>query len=165
MGCVLTKQGEWLFDSTPLFGCGIMYAKYRKKWVQIYRRMPVGYPIILALCFLLSWRSRLLAYCGLPVSLQSLPGVISCTVSYICFVYLTVWALERFKLAFLERDIKDYSFEIYLSQCISIPVVAYICVKSLDALPFALVLCLVTLLLTLLFRQIIRLIKKILYYG
>lgn len=60
---------------------------------------------------------------NLPMSLQTLPGIISCTIAAICFVAFVVLFMEQYSQKFKMDKIKDFSFEIYLSQCISISII------------------------------------------
>ena len=73
-----------------------------------------------------SWLSYFLRMLHVTYSLQTFNGIISCTISALVLVGVIIITLETCKLLFLTRyHLPDYSFEIYLSQCISISFVTH----------------------------------------
>lgn len=119
--------GEWIYMSTPCFVVGVFIAFHKARietWILSRKYCNL---FIASLFFLITWRSNLLRLLGLPSSLQTLSGVIGCSISAIAFVYLLVSILVSFDLKKIEMfRLGDWSFEIYLSQCIILPIAFYL---------------------------------------
>ena len=95
--------------------------KMKVAFLYSFININTEYFVVLMIVFMCSWRSYFLRMLHVTYSLQTFNGIISCTISALVLVGVIIITLETCKLLFLTRyHLPDYSFEIYLSQCISI---------------------------------------------
>ena len=83
--------------------------------------------------FILTWRGNLLRICNIDNSVINMLQPFLYTISSVCFVAITVILLNLYKLDFLNNPrIKDVSYEIYLAQCIGLPLGNYIVMNHIN---------------------------------
>lgn len=124
--CFLFEVGEWVYMTSPCFALGVWYAENESRFSVFIHQYKYRILVVLMIVFMCSWRSYFLRMLHVTYSLQTFNGIISCTISALVLVGVIIITLETCKLLFLTRyHLPDYSFEIYLSQCISIPFVTH----------------------------------------
>lgn len=124
--CFLFEVGEWVYMTSPCFALGVWYAENESRFSVFIHQYKYRILVVLMIVFICSWRSYFLRMLHVTYSLQTFNGIISCTISALVLVGVIIITLETCKLLFLTRyHLPDYSFEIYLSQCISISFVTH----------------------------------------
>lgn len=124
--CFLSGIGEWIYMTSPCFALGIWYAENEDRFSVFIHRYKYRIFVALLIAFGCSWRSYFLKMLHVQYTLQTFNGIIACTISALALVGVIIVILETCKLPFLTSNhLPDYSFEIYLSQCISILFVMY----------------------------------------
>lgn len=121
--CYTINAGEWVYTTTPCFIAGILYANYSSK-LKDRINLNIGIGIIL---FMLTWRNNILRFLGTDrITIEKFQPFFY-TISTLCLVAIIVMLLTKYKLVFLNNPkLKDVSYEIYLAQCIGIPLGNYI---------------------------------------
>lgn len=121
--CYTINAGEWVYTTTPCFIAGILYANYSSK-LKNRLNLNIGIGIIL---FMLTWRNNILRFLGTDRIIIEKFQPFFYTISALCLVAIIVMLLTKYKLVFLNNPkLKDVSYEIYLAQCIGIPLGNYI---------------------------------------
>lgn len=127
--CYTVDAGEWVYTTTPCFILGILCANYPYHLRNATRFNLTGGGIM----FILTWRGNLLRICNIDNSVINMLQPFLYTISSVCFVAITVILLNLYKLDFLNNPrIKDVSYEIYLAQCIGLPLGNYIVMNHIN---------------------------------
>lgn len=127
--CYTVDAGEWVYSTTPCFVLGILCAKYSSNLYNTTKFNLMGGVIL----FILTWRNNILRICNIENSVIDVLQPFLYTISSVCFVAIIVTLLNLYKFDFLNNPrIKDISYEIYLAQCIGLPLGNYIVMNHIN---------------------------------
>lgn len=121
--CYTVNAGAWVYTTTPCFIAGIFYANHSSK-LKYRMNLPITIGITL---FILTWRNNILRIWSIDQIIIEKLQPFFYTISALCLIVIIIMLLTKYKLEFLNKPkLKDISYEIYLAQCIGLPLGNYI---------------------------------------